>query len=136
MQDPIRVLALRDGRFSPEAFRFLFEALDTAVRGAGKDKAEGAARHVSGQEVLVGMQQYGLEVFGPLAAHVWRSWGVYRAIDWGHIVFLLVDAGLLNRQESDRLEDFDVEMDFDEVFTRGYRPPIEPEGAAPGGDAN
>ena len=47
MQDPVRALALKDGRYSPEAFRFLFDSLDAAIRLAGKENAEGAARHVS-----------------------------------------------------------------------------------------
>ena len=58
MTDPLRQLALRDGRYSPEAFRFLFESLDHAVRLAGKTEAEGTERHVTGQEVLAGMRAY------------------------------------------------------------------------------
>jgi len=121
MSDPLRQVALRDGRYSPEAFRFLFESLDTALRLAGKEEAEGGDRHVSGQEVLAGMRQNAVEAFGPLAAHVWRSWGGHATIDWGRIVFLLVDEGLLKRQEGDRVEDFENGFDFDEAFVAGYR---------------
>ena len=121
MSDPLRQVALRDGRYSPEAFRFLFESLDTALKLAGKEEAEGGDRHVSGQEVLAGMRQNALDSFGPLAAHVWRSWGVRETIDWGRIVFLLVDEGLLKRQEGDRVEDFEAGFDFDQVFVEGYR---------------
>jgi len=92
------------------------------MRMAGKDSAEGAERHVSGQEVLNGMRAHAADLFGPLAAQVWRSWGVREPIDWGHIVFLLVEAGLLNRQETDTIEDFREEFDFDEVFVQRYRP--------------
>ena len=126
MNDPLRQLALRDGRYSPEAFRFLFESLDHAVRIAGKDAAEGTERHVTGQEVLAGMRAYASETFGPLAAHVWRSWGVNEAMDWGRIVFLLVDEGMLKRQDDDDVEDFRDGFDFDQAFETSYTPELPP----------
>jgi uncharacterized repeat protein (TIGR04138 family) len=92
------------------------------MRMAGKAEAEGAERHVSGVEVLAGMRALATDLFGPLAAQVWRAWGVREPIDWGRIVFLLVEAHLLNRQETDTIEDFREEFDFDEVFVRTYRP--------------
>ncbi len=121
MDDQIRSLALRDRRYSPEAFRFLFESLPVAVRLAGKEEAEGTERHVTGQELLTGMRTHALSLFGPLAAAVWRAWGVRETLDWGQIVFLLVEARLMNRQDSDTLEDFRDGFDFEEAFVRHYR---------------
>lgn len=115
---------MKDGRYAPEAFRFLFEALPHAVRLAGKEKAEGTSKHVTGQEVLEGMRVHAEQLFGPLAGAVWRSWGVRETLDWGRVVFLLVDHGLLNRQESDRVEDFGAGFDYDEVFVRRYKVPL------------
>lgn len=131
MEEQIRMLALKDGRYSPEAFRFLFESLPHAMKLAGKEKAEGTDRHVTGQEVLAGMCAYAGQLFGPLAAPVWRSWGVNRTLDWGHIVFLLVENGLLNRQESDQVADFESALDFDEAFVRQYQIALpDPAGAS------
>jgi uncharacterized repeat protein (TIGR04138 family) len=79
---------------------------------------------VTGQEVLAGMRAHAKQLFGPLAAAVWRSWGVQQTLDWGHIVFLLVENGLLNRQETDSVEDFRKGFDFDEVFVHQYRVPL------------
>ena len=136
MNDPLRHVALRDGRYSPEAFRFLFESLDTALRIAGKEQAEGGDRHVTGQEVLAGMRENASTCFGPLAAHVWRSWGVKETLDWGRIVFLLVDEGLLKRQDEDRIDDFADGFDFDEAFVEQYRATLpedlDSRGAGPG----
>ena len=126
-EDPVRKLALRDGRYAPEAFVFLLESLDPAVRLAGRDEEEGSARHVSGQELLKGMQHHARDMFGPLAAHVWRSWGVTESLDWGKIVFLLVEEGLLNRQESDTIDDFKQGFDFDEAFVQDYEPRLPTE---------
>jgi len=115
---------VKDGRYSPEAFNFLFQSLQHAIQLAGKEGAEGAERHVSGQQLLRGMRAHASEIFGPLAAQVWRSWGVRTTIDWGEIVFLLVDNGLLNRQESDTIEDFRDGFDFEEAFVKSYRPSL------------
>lgn len=127
VSDPLRKLALDDGRYAPEALQFLFESLDHAVRLAGREDAEGPDRHVSGQELLAGMRHYAGELFGPLAGEVWRAWGIQSSLDWGRIVFLLVDAGMLNRQENDTIEDFKDGFDFDEAFVRSYRPKLPPE---------
>jgi uncharacterized repeat protein (TIGR04138 family) len=127
VSDPLRKLALEDGRYAPEAFQFLFESLDHAVRLAGREEAEGADRHVSGQELLAGLRHHAAEIFGPLAGDVWRAWGIRESIDWGRIVFLLVDAGMLNRQENDTIEDFRDGFDFDDAFVRSYRPKLPPE---------
>ena len=127
MSDPLRKLALKDGRYAPEAFTFLYESLDHAVKLAGRENAEGADRHVSGQELLLGMKSYAAGLFGPLAGEVWRRWGVRETIDWGRIVFLLVDAGLLNRQEEDRIDDFKDGFDYDDAFVKKYRPKLPPE---------
>ena len=131
MEEQIRVLALKDGRYSPEAFRFLFESLPQAMQLAGKENAQGPERHVTGQEVLSGMRAHALAVFGPLAGAVWRSWGVCETLDWGQIVFLLVENGLLNRQESDTVEDFRAGFDFEEAFVRNYRVALPEDSAGP-----
>ena len=127
LSDPLRKLALKDGRYAPDAFTFLYESLDHAVRLAGREDSEGADRHVSGQELLAGMAAHAVELFGPLAGEVWRRWGVRETLDWGRIVFLLVDAGLLNRQEEDQIEDFKDGFDFDEAFVDRYKPRLPPE---------
>ncbi len=136
LSDPLlRKLALKDGRYAPEAFEFLYHSLDHAVRLAGREEAEGTARHVTGQELLNGMREYAVDQFGPLAGAVWRAWGIRDTLDWGRIVFLLVDEGMLNRQDSDSIEDFRSGLDFDETFVRAYQPKLEFEklGEAGGG---
>ncbi len=120
-KEKLRQIALRDGRYSPEAFYFLFEALEIAVRLAGKDALQGTARHVTGREVVAGMRAHALDQFGPLAASVWRTWGIRETLDWGKIVFLLVDSGMLKRQEEDSIEDFRETLDFERAFADGYR---------------
>lgn len=136
LSDPLlRKLALKDGRYAPEAFHFLYESLDHAVKLAGRENEEGTARHVTGQELLAGMRQNAIEQFGPLAGAVWRAWGIRDTLDWGRIVFLLVEEGMLNRQDTDSIEDFRAGFDFDSAFVTSYRPVLPPElFARPGGE--
>ncbi len=130
--DPLRKVWKKDSRYRLEAYQFLFEALETTVQMAGRDTDEGATKHVSGQELLDGMRVHATTLFGPLAAQVWRTWGVKDTIDWGRIVFNLVESELLRRQDTDTVEDFKDGYDFDEVFVRAYEPALPTElGAIP-----
>ncbi|MBL8694592.1 MAG: hypothetical protein JNJ88_10900 [Planctomycetes bacterium] len=116
----IRALAASDARFSDGAYHFVFEALDFTIRWLGRDRAEGTERHVGGKELLEGIRRYAMREFGPLSRVVFESWGIHRTRDFGEIVFRLVDAGLLSRQDSDSIEDFDGGFDFVAAFERGY----------------
>ncbi|HPF15059.1 MAG: hypothetical protein H6830_03625 [Planctomycetes bacterium] len=126
MKDPLHAIWKKDGRFAYEAYQFLYDALDHAVRLSGKDKAEVDQRHVTGQELLEGMRARAMELYGPLAAHVWRSWGIQTTKDWGRIVFLLIDEGMMNRQETDSLEDFADVYDLEQAFVESYQPTLPP----------
>jgi len=121
LRQELRKLALKDGRYSPDAFEFLFESLDSAVQRAGRGEEQGSDRHITGQELVEGLRHRAREAFGPLGAHVWRTWGVRQSLDWGQIVFLLVDNQLLNRRESDTIDDFREGFDFDAFFVDDYR---------------
>jgi len=127
MDEPLRELAARDGRYAHEAFRFLLDSLEYAVRAAGKTEAHGTERHITGQELVEGLRQHAQQVFGPLAAQTWRAWGIHDTLDWGKIVFLLVEKGLLRRQDSDTIEDFSPGFDFDRYFVDGYEPELPSE---------
>ena len=120
MDDRLRRIALDDGRFAPEAYRFLLEGLEQAIQLAGRGHLEGSERHVTGREVLNGLVAHAKQCFGPLAAQVWRSWGIREPLDWGRVVFTLVEAGMLSRQETDSIEDFRSELDFEHEFVAGY----------------
>lgn len=120
----MRELSRKDGRYAPEAFQFLVESLGHAVRLAGKEGAEVEDRHVTGQELLAGMRQHAVESFGPLAAQVWRSWGIQETLDWGRVVFLMVEDRRLSRQDSDSIDHFRDGFDFDEAFVKAYQPEL------------
>lgn len=104
--------------YPPAAFDFVQEGLRHTVetlRDAEPELPDGG-RHVSGQELCVGLRDYAIKQFGGLARTVLRSWHVHRTEDFGRIVFALVDAGALRKTEEDSLEDFQGVYDFDEAF--------------------
>ena len=77
--------------------------------------------HVSGQELLEGIRDYALELFGPMARTVLEYWGIKNTRDFGEIVFNMIDAGLLGKAEQDSREDFENVYDFKAVFDKGFK---------------
>jgi uncharacterized repeat protein (TIGR04138 family) len=106
---------VRDQRYHERAFLFVLAALEYA-QGNLKER-----RHLSGAELSLACRDFALEQFGLLAQSVLAHWGVNKTEDFGQMVFLLIDEGLLARQPSDKIEDFDRVYDFAEVFRAGYR---------------
>lgn len=73
-------------------------------------------RHITGRELTAGVRDLALTRFGPMARTVLEHWGVHSTEDVGQIVFALVEAGILIKQDEDDLNDFVGVFDFDEVF--------------------
>ena len=110
----------RDPRYRPEAYHFVFEALDftLSLRGATR-------RHVSGPEIMEGVRRLALEQFGFMARPVFRHWGITRTDDFGEIVFNLIRADLLQKTADDRKEDFFALFDFEEAFDQAFELTLE-----------
>ena len=101
--------------YPPQAFIFVQEGLrHTCERLHGADGT--GSRHVSGTELCLGLRDYAVKQFGPLAKTVLRTWKVHRTDDFGRIVFAMVEAELLRKTDEDSMEDFENVYDFDEVF--------------------
>ena len=115
-EDLLEPILKRDPRYTAEAYFFIREALDHVVRQLD------APRHVSGQELLDGIRKYALGEYGPLTKRVLSEWGINECIDFGHIVFNLVNAGLLGKTDEDSIDDFANGYDFAEAFVHPFRP--------------
>lgn len=129
-QEAVEKVALKDRRYDEQAYFFLREALDFTIKLMNKP-AQGAARHVSGQELLEGLRQFALQEYGPLAHTVLARWGVNRCEDFGELVFNLVESGVLGKTEQDRREDFAGGYDFETAFRKPYRPRAQAESRIP-----
>ena len=106
----IKNLAERRGVFRPEAYFFVLEALENAM--ASMDERG----HITGEDLLVWIKDLGQERYGIMAGDVFNAWGVNATIDFGRIVFHLVEAGLLRKRDEDSLSDFIDKFDFQDAF--------------------
>jgi uncharacterized repeat protein (TIGR04138 family) len=107
-------LTERNPRFDGKAYLFLLSALHHVMEGLAQP------RHISGAELADGVRNLALRQFGPLARTVLEHWGIHSTEDMGEIVFALVKAGILIKEEEDRIEDFRGIFDFEEAFERNY----------------
>ena len=107
-------IAPKAGRFHPRAFLFVLAALEHIQQRLPE------RRHVSGAELAHACRDLALEQYGLLARTVLAHWGIVSTGDFGAIVYALIDAGLLVRQEQDRLEDFDRVYAFESAFEAEY----------------
>lgn len=108
--ETIKKILEADPRYAPEAYDLVMGALDHT-----QGKLE-RRRHVSGQELLEGIREYGIKEYGALTRTVFEHWGIRRTEDFGEIVFNLVNAGVLGKTETDSTEDFKQGYDFGKAF--------------------
>ncbi|HZE98723.1 MAG TPA: Minf_1886 family protein [Planctomycetota bacterium] len=116
LEERLKEVVARDGRYHINAYRFVYEALDYTVKQLEKK------RHISGRELLEGIKNLAIEQFGGLAVMVFDVWGVRKTADFGNIVFNLVEAELMSRSDEDTREDFDGVYDFRTVFRIDAKP--------------
>jgi uncharacterized repeat protein (TIGR04138 family) len=113
-----------DGRYPPEAYEFLHRGLELATQRKHPDPATEARRHVSGQELCHALRALAVERWGPLTLEVLRRWHIRTTRDFGEMVYLMIRLGLMGKQESDSLDDFNDVYDFRDAFG-AYRPTLE-----------
>jgi uncharacterized repeat protein (TIGR04138 family) len=125
--DPIRDKTLAEivaevDRYPIEAFIFVQQGLGFAVNLVHGEAAESSgSRHITGQQLCEGLREYALGQWGMLARVVLARWGIRSTLDFGRIVFALVDAGHMQRTENDTIEDFREVYDFKTAFDGSYQ---------------
>lgn len=113
-KDPLAELARRHGRYPRAAYEFVLAGLGRTVDALPEH------RHITGQELLRGLSEYVRESFGPLALDVLHDWNIRECMDFGRIVFHLVEAGHLSKTEQDSIDDFSGGYDFAREFGGNY----------------
>jgi uncharacterized repeat protein (TIGR04138 family) len=110
------------GAYDVEALRFVQEGLSYAVnKFHGEQVDPKANRHVSGQQLCQGLREYALARWGMMARAVLSRWGITSTLDFGKIVYALIDARYMSRTEQDSIEDFRDVYDFKAAFDADYR---------------
>jgi uncharacterized repeat protein (TIGR04138 family) len=118
----VRPPMLEYGAYPPEAYDFVQQGLSYTVHHVhGKVTKPRASRHVSGQQLCEGIRLFALNQYGMLAGTVLRLWNIQSTLDFGRIVFALIEAGHMQKTDEDTLEDFRNVFDFKTAFELDYR---------------
>ena len=111
----------RDSRYSADAYHFVQEGLNFTLKSL-KRGGQNAHRHVSGQELLQGLREFALKEYGPMSKAVLNEWGIRVTDDFGQVVFNLVTASVLGKNETDSPSDFKNVFTFEEAFVKPFEP--------------
>lgn len=120
-QEAVEKLAETSKTYDVESYFFIREALDFTIKIFDKPQ-DGPERHVSGSELLDGIRKYALAEFGPITKTVLNRWGIKTCDDFGEIVFLMVENGILGKTDDDRKEDFAGGYNFEDAFSKPFLP--------------
>lgn len=107
-------------KYPVEAFLFVQRGLDYTVRkrhGEPKPDKQGTSRHVTGHDLCLGLRDFAIKEYGLLARSVLRRWHINSCEDFGHIVFTMVENGLMQKTDEDHISDFVGVFDFAEAFS-------------------
>lgn len=127
VDDPIPSKTLQQiveetGVYPLEAFVFVQQGLGFTVKKLHGDNPDpDLNRHVSGTQLCEGLRDLALSQWGLLARTVLKRWNVTTTMDFGRIVFALVDNGVLRKTDEDTVDDFSNVYDFNTAFEAGYR---------------
>ena len=106
----INEIAESDGRYRADAYYFVLEALDFTITQCS------SPRHVRARELADGIRVLAESQFGVRARAILEGWGLCRTRDFGHVVFNLIENGLLSRLDNESVDDFDGLYEFDAAF--------------------
>ena len=120
-REDVEAICKKDSRYLPDAYAFLVEALDVTMKEVFKANPK-HDKHITGKELLEGIRAHALSEFGPMTNMVLAEWGVRSTLDFGAIVFNLIEAGRLGKTETDSLDDFKDVFSFEEAFVEPYEP--------------
>ncbi len=112
---------VEDGRYAPEAFAFLHDGLNRAVQDIYSDQAGSEGQHhVSGQQLCHSLRDLAIERYGMMAKAVLNRWNIRVTLDFGNMVYLLIDNDYMRKADEDSLDDFRDAYDFEQAFSN-YR---------------
>lgn len=111
----------RLGVYPPVAFEFVERGLSHTVQAIRSPTAADEERHVTGQELCRGLRDYAISQWGMLARTVLERWNITSTMDFGRIVYALIEGGLMQKRDEDSIEHFRNVYDFAQVFEADYK---------------
>jgi uncharacterized repeat protein (TIGR04138 family) len=110
------------GVYPADAYLFVQQGLSYTVdKLHGNVTEPSASHHISGRDLCYGLRDVALERWGLLARTVLERWNITTTLDFGRIVFAMVEHQLMHKTEEDNLHDFRQVYDFHTALERDYR---------------
>jgi len=109
------------GVYPADAYLFVQQGLNYTVEKIHKETDPEASHHVGGRELCDGLRELALNNWGLLARIVLSRWNITSTMDFGRIVFAMVEHDLLQKTDEDTIEDFRQVYDFRAAFESNYQ---------------
>jgi uncharacterized repeat protein (TIGR04138 family) len=110
------------GTYPPEAYLFVQQGLNHTVRAVHGDVIDPEpAHHVGGKELCNGLRELALAQWGLMARTVLARWHITTTLDFGRLVFAMVQFNLLQKTDKDTLHDFENVFDFRTAFETEFK---------------
>ena len=84
-------MELFDDRYKKDAYFFVMSSLGRLMERLERP------RHITAKELLKGIREEAEDQFGPMAETVFAHWGIKNSLDFGLIVFKMVQEGILSK---------------------------------------
>jgi uncharacterized repeat protein (TIGR04138 family) len=122
----VQQIAETVGTYPVEAYLFVQDGLSYTVqkmhrKEADPETGEKGSRHISGRELCLGLREKAWHDWGLLARTVLQRWNITTTLDFGRIVFALVEHNHLQKTDEDTLADFRQVYDFRTALETEYR---------------
>ena len=116
----IRKFCQKNHDYPPDAYNFLVESFNITLDRI-KQEVD-ADQDISAAFLLEGIKRYALEQYGALAFHVLSEWNIHTTMDFGKMVFNLVQIGWFGKSDDDSIKDFDDVFSFEDAFVKPFLP--------------
>ena len=121
MKKSIEEIAKLDGRYSLRAFEFVHEGLSRTVKKDYGDETENQGpHHVTGKQLCLGLAEFAAEKWGRMAKVVLNHLGIKSTLDFGAIVYLMVEHKWMYARPQDSINEFKNVYDFEKVFEKNF----------------
>jgi uncharacterized repeat protein (TIGR04138 family) len=122
MKKSIEEIAKLDGRYSLRAFEFVHEGLiRTVKKDYGDDTENQGPHHITGKQLCLGLAEFACEKWGRMAKIVLNQLGVKSTLDFGAIVYLMVEHKWMYARPQDSIDEFKDVYDFENVFEKNFQ---------------
>ena len=99
----------KDALFNPVSYPFVYQGLQFCSQAFPDSD-------LCAKVICEGLRLYTFQEFGRLSHHVLTEWGLHSSLDFGKIIFSLIDKKILDADENDKLENFRDIYHFIDTF--------------------